>query len=211
VLRRQEPVKLIFNLASFALETETVTILAHHISGTDVKSPPVWLWVLLFMSLASLLGFGLTAVAISLAEGRRQRIREWLQPIVIVLIGGFANCSLGLVVVALIKTDPRILLLLITPFAAIGASYVLYTREHQKHQRLQYLYESSDMLQRASSDGAAIPELLDQLCKIFRADIAMVSLLPVASGTGSWRTISTSRGLSDNIDSALSAEHLAAP
>ena len=35
LLRRQDPMKLIFNLASFALETETVTILVHHISGTD--------------------------------------------------------------------------------------------------------------------------------------------------------------------------------
>ena len=207
VLRRQEPMKLIFNLASFALETETVTILVHHISGTDATSPVVWLWVLLFMSLASLLGFGLTALAISLAEGRQSH-RQWFQPIVIVLIGGFANCSLGLVVVALLKSDPPMLLLLLTPLAAIGASYVLYTREHQKHQRLQYLYESSDMLQRASSDGAAIPELLDQLCKVFRADIAVVSLLPVATGTGSWRTISTSSGASDNVDTALSAEHL---
>jgi diguanylate cyclase (GGDEF)-like protein len=207
VLRRQEPMKLIFNLASFALETETVTILVHHISGTDATSPVVWLWVLLFMSLASLLGFGLTALAISLAEGRQSH-RQWFQPIVIVLIGGFANCSLGLVVVALLKSDPPMLLLLLTPLAAIGASYVLYTREHQKHQRLQYLYESSDMLQRASSDGAAIPELLDQLCKVFRSDIAVVSLLPVASGSGAWRTISTSSGASDNVETVLSAEHL---
>ncbi|MFI5285535.1 MAG: putative bifunctional diguanylate cyclase/phosphodiesterase [Candidatus Dormibacteria bacterium] len=207
VLRRQEPMKLIFNLASFALETETVTILVHHISGTDATSPVVWLWVLLFMSLASLLGFGLTALAISLAEGRQSH-RQWLQPIVIVLIGGFANCSLGLVVVALLKSDPPMLLLLLTPLAAIGASYVLYTREHQKHQRLQYLYESSDMLQRASSDGAAIPELLDQLCKVFRADIAVVSLLPVASGSGAWRTISTSSDATDNVETVLSAEHL---
>jgi diguanylate cyclase (GGDEF)-like protein len=206
-LRRQEPMKLIFNLATFALETETVTLLVRHISGTDATSPIVWLWVLLFMSIASLLGFGLTAVAISLAEGRQSR-RQWFQPIVIVLIGGFANSSLGLVVVALFKSDPPLLLLLLTPLAAIGASYVLYTREHRKHQRLQYLYESSDMLQRASSDGAAIPELLDQLCKVFRAEIAVVSLLPVATGTDAWRTISTSRGASDNIDTALRAEHL---
>ena len=207
VVRRQAPVRLIFNLASFALEAETFSILVHHVSGTNATSPVVWLWVLLFMSLASLLGFGLSALAISLAEGRQSN-HQWLQPIVIVLIGGFANCSLGLVVVALLKSDPPMLLLLLTPLAAIGASYVLYTREHQKHQRLQYLYESSDMLQRASSDGAAIPELLDQLCKVFRADVAVVSLLPVATGTGSWRTISTTRGASDNIDTALSAEHL---
>ncbi len=207
LLRRQAPIKLIFNLASFALETETVTILTHRISGTDVRNWHVWLLVLLFMSLASLLGLWLTALAISLAEGRQSQ-PQWLRPLGIVLIGGLANGSLGLVVVGLLQTDPPMLLLLVTPLAAIGASYVLYTREHQKHQRLQYLYESSDMLQRASSDGAAIHELLDQLCKAFRADIATVSLLPVATGTGSWKTISTSRGASDNIDAALRPEHL---
>jgi diguanylate cyclase (GGDEF)-like protein len=207
LLRRQDPMKLIFNLASFALETETVTLLVHHISGTDRTNQITWLWVLLFMSAASLLGLGLTLLAISLAEGR-QSPHQWLQPTVIVLVGGFANCSLGLAVVALLQRDAPVLLLLATPLAAIAASYVLYTREHQKHQRLQYLYESSDMLQRASSDGAAIPELLDQLCKVFRADIATVSLLPVATGTGSWRTISTSQGTSGNVDSALSTELL---
>jgi diguanylate cyclase (GGDEF)-like protein len=207
LLRRQDPMKLIFNLASFALETETVTILVHHISHTDATNVVTWLWVLLFMSAASLLGLALTVLAISLAEGRQAR-HQWLQPTIIVLVGGFANCSLGLTVVALLHLDQWVLLLLVTPLAAIAASYVLYTREHQKHQRLQYLYESSDMLQRASSDGAAIPELLDQLCKVFRADIATVCLLPVATGTGSWRTISTSRGMSDNFDSALSTELL---
>jgi diguanylate cyclase (GGDEF)-like protein len=207
LLRRQDPMKLIFNLASFALETETVTILFHHISGADATSIVTWLWVLLFMTAASLLGLALTVFAISLAEGRQSR-HQWVQPTVIVLVGGFANCSLGLVFVALLHLDPWVLALLATPLAAIWASYVLYTREHQKHQRLQYLYESSDMLQRASSDGAAIPELLDQLCKVFRADVATVCLLPVATGTGSWRTISTSRGMSDNFDSALSTEVL---
>ncbi len=67
---------------------------------------------------------------------------------------------------------------------------------------------SSDLLQRASSDGAAIPELLDQLCKVFRAEVATVSLLPVASGTGSWHTISTARGASDDSDAAMTQEHL---
>jgi diguanylate cyclase (GGDEF)-like protein len=208
LLRRQDPIKLVFNLASFALETETVAVLVHRVSGTNGNSPVVWLWVLLFMASASLLGFGLTGLAITLADGRQQK-RQWLQPFLMVLVGGFANCSLGLAFVAIEQAhQAAILLLLFTPVAGIFVAYVLYTREHQKHQRLQYLYESSDMLQRASSDGAAIPELLDQLCKVFRAEIATVSLLPVASGTGSWTTISTARGASDNSDAAMTQEYL---
>ena len=207
LLRRQEPIRLVFNLASFAIETETLLLLVNHISGTTATSWVVWLWVLLFMSIASLLGFALTAIAISLAEGRQSH-RQWLQPIVIVLIGGFANCSLGLVIVALGGSNPPMLLLLLTPLSAIVAAYVLYTREHQKNQRLKNLYTSSGMLQRASSGGAAIPELLDHYCKVFRVDTAMVSLLPVATGTGSSRTISTRRGVRDAVDMVLSAEQL---
>ncbi len=192
LFRRQDPKKLAFNLATFALEAETVTVLVHRVSGATLNptDPIVWVWVLLFMSLASLLGFALTSSVISLSVGG-QSYRQWLQPVLIALIGGFANCSLGLVVVAMLERQPAMLVLLFTPLAAIGAAYVLYTSEHQKRQRLQYLYELSDMLQRASSDGAAIPELLDQLCKVFRADVATMTLLPTATGTGSMRVIST--------------------
>jgi hypothetical protein len=38
VLRRQDPIKLLFNLASFALETETVAVLVHRVSGTNGNS-----------------------------------------------------------------------------------------------------------------------------------------------------------------------------
>ncbi len=163
LLRRQDPMKLLFNLASFALETETVTLLVHHISGTDATNPWTCLWVVLFMSAASLVGLALTVLAISLAEGP-QSPRQWYQPTVIVLVGGFANCSLGLVVVVLLHLDAWVLLLLLTPLAAIGASYVLYTREHQKHQRLQYLYEferhaPARELGRCGNPGTARPTL----------------------------------------------------
>ena len=89
-------------VASHLLEAEIVTVLVHRVSGATLSpaDPIVWLWVLLFMSLASLVGFALTASVISLAVGR-QSYRQWIQPVVIAVIGGFANCSLGLVVVAL--------------------------------------------------------------------------------------------------------------
>jgi diguanylate cyclase (GGDEF)-like protein len=209
VVRRQDPKKLVFNLASFALEAETVTVLVHWVAGANPNPtrPIVWLWVLVFTSLASLLGFALTASVISLADGR-QSYRQWLQPVALAVLGGFANCSLGLVVVAMLERQPTMLLLLFTPLAAIGAAYVLYTSEHQKHQRLQYLYESSDLLQRASSDGAAIPELLDQLCKVFRSDTAVVTLLPTATGTGSLRIISVAGKQREHTDTAMRADDL---
>src|SRR5437660_692403 len=86
------------------------------------------------------------------------------------------------------------LFLLVTPLGALAAAYALYTREHHKRTQLQHLYQSSDLLQRASADRSAIPELLAQLCEVFRAEVATVTLLPVASGTESLTRITLRRG-----------------
>jgi diguanylate cyclase (GGDEF)-like protein len=152
ILRRQDLQKLAFNLASFTLEAETVTILVHRVAGTtpNPSYPAVWLWVLLFMSLASLLGCALTAGVISLAGGR-QSLGQWVQPVAFALIGGFTNCSLGIVVVAFLErqpASPAMLLLLFTPLSAIVASYVLYTREHRL--RMQAFHDTiTDLANRA--------------------------------------------------------------
>ena len=195
MIRRQAPVKLIFNMASFALEAETLTVLAHHLlPAMDPTRPEVWLLVALFTLVSSLLGFGLSAAAITVMQGGRV---QWAAPLIIVVVGGIANCSLGLVVAALLSLDSQMVLLLFTPLAAIGVALFLYTQEQRRRERLQHLYASTDLLQRASTDGAAIPELLDQLCTALRADVATVSLLPAATGTTSWRTIRSAEGRCD--------------
>ena len=84
------------------------------------------------------------------------------RPSSITLGGCLANTSLGLEVVTAVSRHPVELWLLITPLVAISAAYALYTREHSKRQQLQYLYQSSDLLQRATADSSAIPELLAQ-------------------------------------------------
>ena len=206
MIRRQAPVKLIFNMASFALEAETLTVLAHHLlPAMDPTRPEVWLLVALFTLVSSLLGFGLSAAAITVMQGGRV---QWAAPLIIVVVGGIANCSLGLVVAALLSLDSQMVLLLFTPLAAIGVALFLYTQEQRRRERLQHLYASTDLLQRASTDGAAIPELLDQLCTALRADVATVSLLPAATGTTSWRTIRSAEGRCDHVDAALSLEQL---
>jgi len=209
LIRRQAPVKLIFNMASFALEAEILTVLVHLLDSplrrADAATPRLWFWVVLFTMISSLVGFGLSAAAITVTQGGRV---QWASPLIIVGVGGIANCSLGLVVAALIATKPMFLLLLFTPLAAIGVALFLYTQEQRRRERLQHLYASTDLLQRASTDGAAIPELLGQLCTALRADIATVSLLPAATGTTSWRTIRSVEGTCEQVDAALSPDHL---
>jgi diguanylate cyclase (GGDEF)-like protein len=149
VLRRQDFQKLAFNLASFTLEAETVIVLVHRVAGAspDPRNVPLWLLVLACMSLASLLGCALTAGVISLAGGR-QSVGQWVQTVLFALVGGFTNCSLGIVVVAILEWRPAVLLLLLTPLSAIVAAYVLYTREHRL--RMQAFHDTiTDLANRA--------------------------------------------------------------
>jgi diguanylate cyclase (GGDEF)-like protein len=194
LIRRHPPIKLLFNLAMFVLEAELTLILFNLLPTHDVSHPIVWLFTLLILAAGSMLGFVLTSIAITLAEEGVDS-RQRLQAGAITLVGCLANTSLGLEVVTAVSRHPVELWLLITPLIAISAAYALYTREHSKRQQLQYLYQSSDLLQRATADSSAIPELLAQLCHVFRAEVASVTLLPVATSSDSVRTVVLRRGV----------------
>ncbi|HWW09554.1 MAG TPA: bifunctional diguanylate cyclase/phosphodiesterase [Candidatus Acidoferrales bacterium] len=196
LIRRHPPIKLVFNVLEFAIEAEIVAILFNLFApGHDVTSPLTWLFVLGVVATSSMCGFLLSAIVITLAEDSLKR-RQWLQPAAIVCVGGAANASLGLEVVAAVSRNSLEILLLALPIATLLAAYALYTREHQKRQQLQYLYQSSDLLQRATNQRSAIPELLAQLCQVFRAELAEITLLPAASGGDGGYSIIMRRGAS---------------
>ena len=93
------------------------------------------------------------------------------------------NASLGIEVVAAVSRDAAEILLLLVPIATLSTAYTLYTREHEKRQRVQHLYQSSDLLHRSASSDSAIAELLGQLCTVFRAEMAEATLLPTVTGS----------------------------
>src|ERR1700694_1509999 len=208
LIRGHPPIKLIFNVLEFAIEAEIVAILfSLLVPNHDVSSPVTWLFVLLVVSASSMCGFLLSAIVITLAEDSLKR-RQWLQPAAIVCVGGAANASLGLEVVAAVSRNALEKLLLALPIATLLAAYALYTREHQKRQQLQYLYQSSDLLQRATTQRSAIPELLAQLCQVFRAELAEITLLPAASGGDTGYSIVMRRGSSSEQKHEVSHELL---
>ena len=194
LFRRQPPIKLFFNLASFALEAETAVLLFNRVlPTTDITAPAAWLWILLTMVIVAAIGFVLSAIVITLAEDQVKR-RQWVLPAVLTIGGGVANASLGLEVVAAVSRNVSEMLLLLLPVLTLAAAYALYTREFQKRQQLQYLYQSSDLLQRVTAQEAAIPELLRQLCQVFRAEVARIILLPAATSSNQTYTIAVRRG-----------------
>jgi diguanylate cyclase (GGDEF)-like protein len=184
LIRRQPPAKAAFNLALYAIEAEVAVWLISVFEPLhSVTTPHSWAVMLAVIGVVVLLGFSLTALVISLAEGtlgRHQLVRGYLFSVG----AGLVNACLAIQAAAAISRNLAELWLLGMPLLGVAAAFVLYTSEHQKRQRIQHLYECSDLLQRTAVADAAVPELLAQISQVFRGELAEVVLLPVATGTG---------------------------
>ena len=101
---------------------------------------------------------------------------------------GLVNACLAIEAAAAMSRDLAELWLLGMPLLGVAGAYLLYTSEYQKRQRIQHLYECSDLLQRTGAADVAVPELLAQISQVFRAEMAEVVLLPVATGQRPRRT-----------------------
>jgi diguanylate cyclase (GGDEF)-like protein len=189
VLRRQPPVKLLFNVGLFALEAEGAAIaIGHLLPGGRALTPTAWVTVLLVVAAVSALGVGLIMVAVTLSEGRPP-LRTMVQGLGFQLITAATNGSLALLAVFILWNDPHQLWLLGAPVATLIGGYVAYSAERQRHMRMQHLYESSELLQRTPTDGTATSALLAQLCRVFQAEVAEVTLLPPSGGSHALRAM----------------------
>lgn len=195
LIRKHPPAKVLFNLALYAVEAEVAIWLISVLEPLrNVATPHSWVVVLAAVAVVAALGFSLTAVFISLAEGRlsgAQLVRGYLFSVG----AGLVNACLAIEAVAAISRNVAELWLLGMPLVGVTAAFLLYTSEHQKRQRIQHLYECSDLLQRAAVADAAVPELLAQISQVFRGEMAEVVLLPVATGTGRSSTTTLRDGL----------------
>ena len=177
LLRRQALTKLAFNLCLFTLEAELANLLVHALVPIDQPvGPRAWLAVVLTLCLLSAIAAALVMLAISLAEGR-PAMTQTLQGIGFALIASASNGSIALQGTAIVHRDPNELWLLLVPVSTLVLSYAAYTAERKRHQRMQYLYQSKDLLQPGGGTLSSIPRLLTECCEAFRADSAEIILL----------------------------------
>jgi diguanylate cyclase (GGDEF)-like protein len=184
LIRRQPPAKAAFNLSLYAFEAEVAMWLISVLEPLRIVTAlHSWAVMLAVVGIIAMLGFSLTALLMSLAEGsmgRRQLLRGYLFSVGAALV----NACLAIQAAAAISRNLAELWLLGMPLLGVAAAFFLYTSEHQKRQRIQHLYECSDLLQRSAVADAAVPELLAQISQVFRGELAEVVLLPIATGTG---------------------------
>ena len=186
--RRQSPMRLAFNVGHFCLEASLAAIL-FHLVVRDGGPSGVVIWAAVFAATlgAALISIFMTALAISLSEGRPQ-LSKVPEVMGLGLVGALTNTSLALIGVTILWRDAMAAWLLLVPALTLFIAYRAYTSERQKHERMEFLYKSSRILQRSPEVDAAVVSLLGEARKMFRAEAAEIVLFPSAEGGHLLRT-----------------------
>jgi diguanylate cyclase (GGDEF)-like protein len=187
VATRQEPVRLVFNLAQLALTAAVATVVLHAL-GPAALGPGVWLPVFAAVLFSSAAAAVLVFCAIGLAEGGipSRRVAGMLGADLVVAM---TNASVALGGATVVAEDARSAWLLLPPAAMLLFAYRAYASERAKHDSLEFLYGVTRSLSHGS--GELETELLDLLRRTrasFRVQTAEVVLLSEEGG------LRTSRG-----------------
>ena len=191
--RRLPPVKVVFNLAQFALTACVAEMILHALAGTtDVIGPTVWVAVLVAVEASALLTVSLIGAAIALSEGKLPEgmLSEMLSMDLGVTV---TNTSLALVASIIISSDARAVPLIIIPATTVFFAYRAYLAERQRHERLEFLYEATRTLSRSPEVVLALEGLLTRSLEAFRVELAEIVLFSV-DGQPPLRTSLTATG-----------------
>jgi diguanylate cyclase (GGDEF)-like protein len=186
--RRQPPIKLVFNVAQFALGAVLGVTVFNFVRG-DASSISVLLWgaALAATFVSNLVGILTIAIAIALSE-RRIELRKLTQVLKFGLAVGSTNTIVVLAAVTFLWHDPAMLWILALPAVLLYLAYRAYMSEREKHESLEFLYESTTILQRTPELDTAIVQLLGHARRMFRAEVAELTLMPAGDAREALRT-----------------------
>jgi diguanylate cyclase (GGDEF)-like protein len=178
--RRQSLLKVVFNAVQLTFCTGVGVLVFHSLVGSaEPLGPAGWSAALAASGTAAVLSVFTVSAAIGLTEGRLSLGK--VGPVIAFSIGeACVNTSLALVGAVTMSRDSRAGILLLMPAATLYAAYRAYTRERQKTERIEFLYNSGRTLAGAPAGESAIVELLGDALRMFRAEVAQVSVWPSA-------------------------------
>jgi diguanylate cyclase (GGDEF)-like protein len=186
--RRQPPIKLIFNVAQFALGAVLGVTVFNLVRGdTSSVSALIWVAALAATFVSNMVGILTIAIAIALSE-RLVELRKLWHVLKFGLAVGSTNTIVVLAAVTFLWHDPAMLWILALPAVLLYLAYRAYMSEREKHESLEFLYESTTILQRTPELDTAIVELLGHARRMFRAEVAELTLMPTGEAREALRT-----------------------
>jgi diguanylate cyclase (GGDEF)-like protein len=177
VFRRQQPLKVLFNVATFLVEVDlAIVVMQALLGGHALNSVTGWLATLAGTLAASV--FSTTIVmAVVVASAGALPLRQAMRTLALMLPAAVLNTVLGLSGLHVAGHDPELLVMLVIPFGVVAAAYRSYLAERQRHGQVRQLYEASGALHRTRGAEAAITTLLSRARDMFNADIAELTVL----------------------------------
>lgn len=180
--RRQSLLKLTFNLANFAVQAGVATALFHRFSGAgDGIGSRAWLAAFGATAVSSFASVLMIFLAMSLSEGRVD-VKHLPQAVGFGALVTMTNTSLGLIGATVVWVNSLAALLLFVPATTLFLAYRAYADQREKHESLEFLYESTRVINRSPETESAVLALLSQARKMFRAEYAEVRILAGADG-----------------------------
>jgi len=186
--RRQSPMKAVFNIALKSLEASVAGAIFYTLI-THGNALLLRGWGITFLATAAAMSMSIVmvALAISLSEGRL-RMETMQAGFTYGSMVALTNTSLGLVAAQIIWREPHAAWLLLVPTGLLFLSYRAYLDQREKHESLEFLYESTRSVQDSLEADQAILALLRQAREMFRAEVAQVTLFSEDDEATGYRT-----------------------
>jgi diguanylate cyclase (GGDEF)-like protein len=184
IIKRQTPLKLAFNLCSFAAETSVALFVFRMVSdGAVPRDPHSWLAILLAVLAADALGMLAVTAAIQWFGGEAQ-----LSTVLLIgAITGTANSSLSVLAAIVLWESPWAMLLFGLVAVTVSLAYRGYAGLRQRYSSLQLLYDFTKMVGASVSAEAVMDQVMGEARKLLRADRAEVFLIDESTGRAAHR------------------------
>jgi PAS domain S-box-containing protein len=189
LIRRNNLVKLAFNLGLFAWETSiAVWFFRTIVQGSPPVSPLGWSAALLAMVAFSVTAVVLINIVIALHQGRATflQLGEALTLGVTVTV---VNSCLALLFVTVLWHQPESAWLMVVPFAALYFAYRSAQSERRRRKSITHLYNLGRELQGSVRTASVIDTVTSHALDMFNAAWVEVLMAPEVSG-GPWRRAS---------------------
>ena len=172
VHRRQSGLKLFFNTGVFAFTTVVcIAIFRSTMPRGDVLMQRELLAGAVALLFEALLSVVLVFVVISISAGF-WRLTDLRSGLGFGVVTALFTSSLGIIAVVVLDAQPEVAWLLAIPTGGTYLASWAYTTQRRRHEGLDFLYRSTQLLHQASDLEAALAELLRHACETFNAGSA---------------------------------------
>jgi diguanylate cyclase (GGDEF)-like protein len=205
LVRRQRPLKLVFNLAMFSLATSLALLVFHAFLALGEPAGLAG-WTGALLGSAANAGTGVLLVsAVMWLAASRSGIVELLTLLGVAICGSLVTASLAIATIELAHYDARSLWVMVVPVAGTAVALRAYTVQRRRHEHLQFLYRSMRAMQGASEFRSAVRELLEAARTMLAAEDAEIIIFPGSPEEGGLRSVATStdEALMESIDPSM--------